>query len=242
MASIHITFNASRVFLGVLHWVSEWLAEEGEQPWSSCCWWRVRAQLGPASVCDTVSWWQDVLSQRCNFSFQIISHLMEVYHFGLETELAAWESTFSHNNYYGSSECSNQRQIEGEVISPWPSRSISYIYWRVCAVLSTQSCTLWLNCYNTSLPAEREVFLPLHIPPTAQSPALPSAHCYLWDRSGSWGSLVAWQHRARRQRRRGKLGHGRGCHPLWVVLRSAHAKAIRHVASPRVSLFPSCSG
>lgn len=125
------------------------------------------------------------------------------------------------------------------MISPWPRLFISYIDQCVCTFLRTQSCTLWLSCYNTSLPAEAEVFLPLRIPPAARSPALLSACCYLWDWLGSRDSPVAWQHRTRWGGRKGKLGQGRRCHPLLVVLRSARAKAVRHVASPKVSLSPS---
>lgn len=62
------------------------------------------------------------------------------------------------------------------------------VYESVCTFLSTQSCTWCQSCYNTSLPAEGEGFLPLRAPPTAQSPALHSALCCLCDWSGSWAS------------------------------------------------------
>lgn len=229
MASIYIMFNIRRILLGIFHQVSECLApcKAGRTPLesggSSCRWRRVRAEPGLGSMCDTVSQWQNVLlSWRHHFSLQIMSFYGGFSPWAWNGARNLKVNLLSQHSYV-TLECGKWRQLEEEVISLWPRLFISYIYQCICTFLSTQSCTLWLSCYNTSLPAEGEAFLPLRVPPTAQSPTLPSACCYLWDQSGSRGSPVGWQHRARRGGRKGKLGQGKRCHPIpfwwfWVQL------------------------
>lgn len=86
---------------------------------------------------------------------------------------------------------------------------------------------------------KRSSFLSMPLPlPSAQFSILPSATCVTGQGAGA--ALIAVQGQKRRKEK--KAGARKKIPSPLMVLRSASAKAIRHVASPKVSLFPSLGG